>query len=70
MHYEKFEAIGERGEACHVLMHAVPQPSGQVSSVYTLATGERLKATDQADEFATLDGRRKFRLRSPRAAQR
>lgn len=63
METEKFEAIGERGEACLIHMKRVALPSGESDASYSLATGERLRMTGQEGEFETLDGKRKFRLR-------
>jgi hypothetical protein len=60
---EKFEAIGQRGEACIILMRQSRLPNGQTVDIYTLATGEKLRPTDVPGEFTTLDGSRTFRLR-------
>lgn len=62
----RFEAIGPRGEACIILRHVVHQPNGTQAPAWTLASGERLRPDPEApDEFQTLDGRRRFRLRQP-----
>jgi len=63
MDSEKFEAIGQRGEACIILMRRVTLPNGQPTSTFTLATGEKLRPTDVPGEYATMDGARIFRLR-------
>lgn len=61
---DRFEAIGPRGEACVILRHATLQSNGARTATYTLATGERLRqAEDAPDEFDTLDGKRRFKLR-------
>ncbi len=66
MESERYEAIGERGEACIILLKQITLPSGRFEMVYILATGERLKATDTAGVFVTLSGGRTFRFRQPR----
>lgn len=63
MDSEKFEAIGPRGEACIILMRRSPLPNGQALETYTLASGEKLRATDVPGEYATMNGSRTFRLR-------
>lgn len=63
MEAEKHEAIGQRGEACIIVVKHAALPNGQTEIVYTLATGERLRPTESPGEFVTLDGRRTFRLR-------
>ena len=63
MESQKFEAIGQRGEACIVLLRQVTRPDAQVEASYSLATGERLRPTAEPGEFETLDGARKFKLR-------
>lgn len=63
MEAEKHEAIGQRGEACIILLRRATLPNGQVELTYSLATGERLRPTESAGEFVTLDGKRTFRLR-------
>ena len=63
MDAEKHEAIGQRGEACIILIRQVRLPSGQSETTYALATGERLRPTETEGEFTTLDGKRTFRLR-------
>ncbi len=68
METKKHEAIGQRGEACIILVSSVTLPNGQAETAYSLATGQRLKPTDVAGEFVTLDGRRTFRLRSAAGA--
>ena len=59
----KFEAIGQRGEACIIVMRPRQLPNGQSVATYTLATGEKLRPTDVEGEYTTLDGSRTFRLR-------
>jgi hypothetical protein len=63
MDSEKFEAIGQRGEACIILKRRNTLPNGQAVAMYTLATGERLRATDVPGQYTTMDGARTFRLR-------
>ena len=63
MEIEKHEAIGQRGEACIIVLRNVTLPSGQTEPAYSLATGERLKPTGVDGEFTTLNGNRTFRLR-------
>jgi len=65
MYHERLEAIGQRGEACIILVRRAALPNGQDASVYSLASGERLQPGADAREFVTLDGRRSFRLREP-----
>lgn len=67
---ERLEAIGPRGEACIIIRsgaaRSAASPEGsetEVSAIYRLATGERLKPTDSAQAFETLDGSRRFTLR-------
>lgn len=68
---ERLEAKGPRGEACIVIRTwTVPDArhSGGASAdggqpSYRLATGERLKATEDPAVFETLDGSRRFTLR-------
>ena len=64
MDNEKFEAIGPRGEACIILMRRTALPNGQSVDSYTLATGDKLQATDVPGEFVTMNGTRTFRLRT------
>ncbi len=66
MEPERYEAIGERGEACILLLRQITPPSGQVERVYSLATGERLNATDAAGVFVTISGGRTFKFRQSR----
>lgn len=63
MDTEKHEAIGQRGEACIILVRRVTLSNGEIESTYALATGERLRPTGSAGEFVTLDGRLSFKLR-------
>ncbi|HEX7637254.1 MAG TPA: hypothetical protein VF457_02570 [Burkholderiaceae bacterium] len=65
---ERLEALGQRGEACIILRAEIALPNGARQVVHTLATGERLRPADESDAFETLDGRRRFRLRSSRGA--
>jgi hypothetical protein len=61
---ERLEALGERGEACIILRQLIDLPNGHHALIYALASGQRLKASDEEPEvFVTLDGRRRFRLR-------
>jgi hypothetical protein len=60
---ERLEALGPRGEACIILRAVVDRPDGTKQLSYKLATGERLKPTDDPNAFETLDGKRKFTLR-------
>ena len=60
---ERLEAVGQRGEACIILCSDVTLPNGSQQKSYTLATGERLKPTEDPGVFETVDGRRRFRLR-------
>ena len=68
METEKHEAIGQRGEACIIVLKNVMLPNGQTEPGYSLATGERLRPTGVDGEFATLNGSRTFRLRRSAAA--
>ncbi len=63
MESEKHEAIGQRGEACIIVVRRVTLPNGQTETTYALASGERLRTTGSTGEFVTLDGSRTFRLR-------
>jgi hypothetical protein len=63
MEAEKQEAIGQRGEACIIVIRRDTLPSGQTETTYALATGERLRPAESTGEFVTLDGKRTFRLR-------
>ncbi len=63
MQVERYEAIGQRGEACIIIGRQAMAPNGESSIGYYLASGERLAQGEQAGYFATLDGRRTFRLR-------
>jgi len=63
MDSEKYEAIGQRGEACIILMRRTPAPNGQTVETWTLATGERLRPTEVPGEYVTVNGGRTFRLR-------
>lgn len=65
MNSVKLEAIGPRGEACIILMHRSSLANGQSMESYTLATGDRLRATETPGEFTTVSGTRTFRLRNP-----
>ncbi len=60
---QRLEALGPRGEACIVVREDVNQPNGTSQVTYKLATGERLKVTEQPGVFETLDGKRRFSLR-------
>ena len=63
MEAEKHEAIGQRGEACIIVFSRATLPNGQSEITYALATGQRLRPTESAGEFVTLDGSRTFQLR-------
>jgi hypothetical protein len=63
MDSEKLEAIGQRGEACIILMRPRQLPNGQTVATYTLATGEKLRPTDVPGQYTTMDGSRTFHLR-------
>lgn len=63
MQVERHEAIGQRGEACIIIGRQATSPNGESSIAYYLASGERLVQGDEEGTFATLDGRRTFRLR-------
>ena len=65
MDSERLEAIGQKGEACIIIVKTVTLPNGQSEQAYSLATGERLKPGSAGDAFVTTDGRRSFRLRQP-----
>ena len=61
---ERLEAIGQRGEACIILMRRAISPSGDEVETYTLAAGDKLRQTERSGEYTTLDGSRTFRLRA------
>jgi hypothetical protein len=63
MEAEKHEAVGQRGEACLIVFTSVTLPSGEARTTYTLASGQRLRPTENPGEFVTLDGMRSFKLR-------
>lgn len=63
----RFEAIGQRGEACIIIGRQVSLDSDAAPVSYFLASGERLIEGEEAGCFSTLDGRRTFRLRHPTA---
>ena len=60
---ERIEAVGDRGEACIILVREVDRPNGDRELTYSLASGERLRRADGEDQFETLDGKRRFRVR-------
>ncbi len=62
MQVERYEAIGQRGEACIIIGRQASLPNGETSIGHFLASGERL-TQGEPGYFATLDGRRTFRLR-------
>jgi hypothetical protein len=66
----RLEAIGQRGEACIIVMRRQTLANGQSVDVCALATGERLRPTDVSGEYTTLDGARTYRLRSQDEASR
>lgn len=63
MDSERLEAIGQRGEACIILMRRTTLPNGQAVETYTLASGEKLNATETPGEYVTVNGARTFKLR-------
>jgi hypothetical protein len=63
MDTERFEAIGDRGEACIILLRRSTLPNGQAVATYSLATGDRIRPTEVDGEFQTLDGTRTFKFR-------
>ena len=63
MEIERHEAIGQRGEACIIVLRNVTSPDGRTQPAYSLATGERLRPTEVDGEFETVSGHRSFRLR-------
>ncbi len=63
MPVERHEAIGQRGEACIIILRRTTLPNGESSSGYFLASGERLVQSEEPGQFGTLDGRRTFKLR-------
>jgi hypothetical protein len=63
MDIERFEAVGQRGEACIILLKHSTLPNGQSVASYSLPTGERLRPTAHPGEFQTLDGSRSFKFR-------
>jgi hypothetical protein len=63
MDTDRFEAIGQRNEACIIVLKRSTLPNGQPVVTYSLATGERLRPTEVPGEFQTLDGHRTFRFR-------
>ena len=69
METAKFEAIGQRGEACIIVLRSVTLPNGQTAPTWSLATGERLRPTDVDGQFETLSGNRSFRLRTTTEAR-
>jgi hypothetical protein len=60
---ERFEAIGPRGEACIIVRVETALSNGTTQMSHALASGERLRPTDDALAFETLDGKRVFRFR-------
>ncbi len=62
---ERFEAIGPRGEACIIVRFETALANGTSQLSHALASGERLKPTDDPSAFETLDGKRVFRFRQP-----
>jgi hypothetical protein len=64
MDSERLEAVGQRGEACIILMRRTKLPNGQTVVTWTLATGDRLRPTEVPGEYTTLNGARTFRLRA------
>jgi len=61
--HERYEAIGQRGEACIIVERTIPVDDGPVTRSYWLATGERLLPTETAGSYVTQDGKRSFHLR-------
>ncbi len=60
----RLEAIGPRGEACIILRAELDLPDSSKQQRFTLASGEKLRPTDDQRVFETLDGKRRFRLRN------
>lgn len=69
---ERLQAVGSRGEACIIVRTTLetraPSNSGEAplpeaNVTYALATGERLRQTDDPKVFETRDGSRRFTLR-------
>ena len=63
MPVERYEAIGQRGEACVIIGRQATLLNGETSIVYFLASGERLSHGEEPGHFGTLDGKRTFKLR-------
>jgi hypothetical protein len=63
MDTERFEAVGQRGEACIILRRRSTLSNGQPVIAWNLASGERIAPAEGAGEFKTLDGARTFKLR-------
>jgi hypothetical protein len=63
MDTQRYEAIGQRGEACIIVERTITVDDGPATRSYCLATGERLLPTDSAGTYVTLDGKRTFHLR-------
>jgi len=63
MDTQRYEAIGQRGEACIIVERTITVDDGPATRSYCLATGERLKPTEPAGTYVTLDGKRSFHLR-------
>ncbi len=62
---DRLEALGPRGEACIILRSEAQLPNATRQEVHSLATGERLRRVEgDPASFETMDGRRRFRLRS------
>ena len=49
----KYEAIGQRGEACIIVLGNVTLPDGATELAYRLATGAHLRPTDVDGEYRT-----------------
>ena len=69
---ERLEAVGSRGEACIIIRTTLEtrdqsdsgeDPMPEANATYALATGERLRQTDDPKVFETRDGSRRFALR-------
>ena len=63
---ERFEAIRPaRCDACIIIRFETALSYGTTQMSHALASGERLRPTDDALTFETLDGKRVFRFRQP-----
>jgi hypothetical protein len=63
MDTQRYEAIGQRGEACIIVERTMTADDAPATRTYCLATGERLRPAETPGTYVTLDGNRTFRLR-------